>query len=63
MIHRQQIVQPGPLAPGSQADMPRTVVQTPRHDDVVHRVLRLRVKNGAVQILPHSHLPPLFAAK
>lgn len=63
MIHRQQIVQSGPTSRGFPSDVPRTVIQTSRHDDVVHRVLRLRVKNGALQVLSHSPLPPLFAAK
>ncbi len=63
MIHRQQIVQSGPMSHGFPSDRLRTVIPTPRRDDMVHRVLRLRVKNGALQVLSHSHLSPLFAAK
>jgi hypothetical protein len=63
MMHRQQIVQPGPRSNGAQGDAPRPFVPVQSHEDVVHRVQRLRVKDGALQILSCRQSPALFPAK
>jgi hypothetical protein len=55
MIYRQSIVESGPTLDGA-----RPVIQVDRHEDVVHRIERLRVKNGTLQVLATITVPSLF---
>jgi hypothetical protein len=57
MIHRQCVIEPGPRSDAAQCDIPRAVSQIDRHEDVVHRVQRLRVKNGTLQVIANSVVP------
>ncbi len=62
VIHRQSRIESPSVVDAMACDKPRTVLQYDKHEDVVHRVQRLQVKNGRLQILS-AFAPQLFPVK
>jgi len=63
MFHRQIRVEPARTMDLGQHDNARTVIRTSRHEEVIHRVQRLQVKNGQVHILSGGMVPAVFSSK
>ncbi len=51
MTYRESIIGPTYQTDGVRYDNPRAVISPDLHQDVLHRVERLKVKNGRLQVL------------
>ncbi|MEO8559987.1 MAG: hypothetical protein ABI439_13045 [Rhodospirillales bacterium] len=63
MFNRQIRIEPARTMDLGQQDNARSVIRTDRHEDVIHRVQRLQVKNGQLEIMSGGMVPALLSTK